>query len=166
MLAAPRTRTSSSMAATGLSFRSQGLSSRSSLFVRRRHSGALRLQKGGFDFSSALHLSAASGRGCADRAKNTLAAAKESDGRVQLGTATASGAWRLPRPHHEGGPEQNDRQVRPSRPAGPVQGLGQAMDEARAIKPNLDYPAGPTSHLKGFDPPTFTPILVASHITG
>lgn len=40
------------------------------------------------------------------------------------------------------------------------------MDEARAIKPNLDYPAGPTSHLKGFDPPTFTPILVASHITG
>jgi 2-methylcitrate synthase len=45
-------------------------------------------------------------------------------------------------------------------------GLEQAMDEAKAIKPNLDYPAGPTYHLMGFDTPTFTPIFVASRITG
>lgn len=32
------------------------------------------------------------------------------------------------------------------------------MDEAKGIKPNLDYPAGPTYHLMGFDTPTFTPI--------
>ncbi|WP_066285455.1 bifunctional 2-methylcitrate synthase/citrate synthase [Arthrobacter sp. B6] len=45
-------------------------------------------------------------------------------------------------------------------------GLEQAMDQAKAIKPNLDYPAGPTYHLMGFDTPTFTPIFVASRITG
>ncbi|MBT2248209.1 bifunctional 2-methylcitrate synthase/citrate synthase [Arthrobacter sp. BHU FT2] len=45
-------------------------------------------------------------------------------------------------------------------------GLEQAMDTAKAIKPNLDYPAGPTYHLMGFDTPTFTPIFVASRITG
>ncbi|MET3932134.1 bifunctional 2-methylcitrate synthase/citrate synthase [Arthrobacter sp. OAP107] len=45
-------------------------------------------------------------------------------------------------------------------------GLETAMDEAKAIKPNLDYPAGPTYHLMGFDTRTFTPIFVASRITG
>ncbi|MFJ5959055.1 bifunctional 2-methylcitrate synthase/citrate synthase [Paenarthrobacter sp. NPDC092416] len=45
-------------------------------------------------------------------------------------------------------------------------GLEQAMDEAKAIKPNLDYPTGPAYHLMGFDTPTFTPIFVASRITG
>jgi 2-methylcitrate synthase len=45
-------------------------------------------------------------------------------------------------------------------------GLEQAMDEAKAIKPNLDYPAGPTYHLMGFDTQMFTPIFVASRITG
>ncbi|TQJ62195.1 2-methylcitrate synthase [Arthrobacter sp. SLBN-100] len=45
-------------------------------------------------------------------------------------------------------------------------GLEQAMDQAKDIKPNLDYPAGPTYHLMGFDTPTFTPIFVASRITG
>ncbi|HBH58110.1 MAG TPA: bifunctional 2-methylcitrate synthase/citrate synthase [Arthrobacter bacterium] len=45
-------------------------------------------------------------------------------------------------------------------------GLEQAMDEAKGIKPNLDYPAGPTYHLMGFDTATFTPIFVASRITG
>jgi len=45
-------------------------------------------------------------------------------------------------------------------------GLEQAMDEAKGIKPNLDYPAGPTYHLMGFDTPTFTPLFVASRITG
>ncbi|MCU1563833.1 MAG: bifunctional 2-methylcitrate synthase/citrate synthase, partial [Arthrobacter sp.] len=45
-------------------------------------------------------------------------------------------------------------------------GLESAMDEAKAIKPNLDYPAGPTYHLMGFDTPTFTPLFVASRITG
>ncbi|RAX46634.1 bifunctional 2-methylcitrate synthase/citrate synthase [Arthrobacter sp. AQ5-06] len=45
-------------------------------------------------------------------------------------------------------------------------GLEQAMDEAKAIKPNLDYPTGPTYHLMGFDTATFTPLFVASRITG
>jgi 2-methylcitrate synthase len=45
-------------------------------------------------------------------------------------------------------------------------GLEKAMDEAKAIKPNLDYPAGPTYHLMGFDTQMFTPIFVASRITG
>nr|WP_314192108.1 bifunctional 2-methylcitrate synthase/citrate synthase [uncultured Arthrobacter sp.] len=45
-------------------------------------------------------------------------------------------------------------------------GLEQAMDEAKGIKPNLDYPAGPTYHLMGFDTQMFTPIFVASRITG
>ncbi|SDH67055.1 2-methylcitrate synthase [Arthrobacter subterraneus] len=45
-------------------------------------------------------------------------------------------------------------------------GLEQAMEEAKAIKPNLDYPAGPTYHLMGFDTEMFTPLFVASRITG
>jgi 2-methylcitrate synthase len=45
-------------------------------------------------------------------------------------------------------------------------GLEAAMDEAKGIKPNLDYPAGPTYHLMGFDTPMFTPLFVASRITG
>ncbi|MGO3089660.1 MAG: bifunctional 2-methylcitrate synthase/citrate synthase [Galactobacter sp.] len=45
-------------------------------------------------------------------------------------------------------------------------GLQQAMDEAKQIKPNLDYPAGPTYHLMGFDTDMFTPIFIASRITG
>jgi 2-methylcitrate synthase len=45
-------------------------------------------------------------------------------------------------------------------------GLQQAMDEAKQIKPNLDYPAGPTYHLMGFDTDLFTPIFIASRITG
>lgn len=49
---------------------------------------------------------------------------------------------------------------------GLYQGLAEAMDEAKGIKPNLDYPAGPTYHLMGFDTPTFTPIFVCSRITG
>jgi citrate synthase/2-methylcitrate synthase len=49
---------------------------------------------------------------------------------------------------------------------GLYQGLEKAMDEAKAIKPNLDYPAGPTYHLMGFDTATFTPLFVASRITG
>ena len=34
------------------------------------------------------------------------------------------------------------------------------------IKPNLDYPAGPTYHVMGFDTETFTPIFVASRVVG
>lgn len=45
-------------------------------------------------------------------------------------------------------------------------GLEAAMDEAKGIKPNLDYPAGPTYHLMGFDTQMFTPLFVASRITG
>ncbi|NHU85926.1 bifunctional 2-methylcitrate synthase/citrate synthase [Kocuria sp. JC486] len=45
-------------------------------------------------------------------------------------------------------------------------GLAKSMDEAKGIKPNLDYPAGPTYWLMGFDIPTFTPIFVCARITG
>ena len=45
-------------------------------------------------------------------------------------------------------------------------GLETAMDEAKAIKPNLDYPAGPTYHLMGFDTDMFTPLFIASRIVG
>lgn len=45
-------------------------------------------------------------------------------------------------------------------------GLENSMDEAKGIKPNLDYPAGPTYWLMGFDIPTFTPLFVAARITG
>ncbi|TJY70689.1 bifunctional 2-methylcitrate synthase/citrate synthase [Arthrobacter sp. CAU 1506] len=45
-------------------------------------------------------------------------------------------------------------------------GLEVAMGEAKNIKPNLDYPAGPTYHLMGFDTEMFTPLFVASRITG
>ncbi|MDP5228499.1 MULTISPECIES: bifunctional 2-methylcitrate synthase/citrate synthase [Arthrobacter] len=45
-------------------------------------------------------------------------------------------------------------------------GLEQAMDEAKGIKPNLDYPSGPAYHLMGFDTPVFTPLFVASRIVG
>ncbi len=45
-------------------------------------------------------------------------------------------------------------------------GLEAAMQEAKGIKPNLDYPAGPTYHLMGFDTEMFTPLFIASRITG
>ncbi|WP_420113568.1 bifunctional 2-methylcitrate synthase/citrate synthase [Pseudactinotalea sp.] len=44
--------------------------------------------------------------------------------------------------------------------------LESAMGEAKNIKPNLDYPAGPAYHLMGFDTPAFTPLFVASRVTG
>ena len=44
--------------------------------------------------------------------------------------------------------------------------LEQGMAEAKDIKPNLDYPAGPAYHLMGFDTPAFTPLFVASRVTG
>ncbi|MBZ2197353.1 bifunctional 2-methylcitrate synthase/citrate synthase [Occultella gossypii] len=44
--------------------------------------------------------------------------------------------------------------------------LEQAMARSKNIKPNLDYPAGPAYHLMGFDTPTFTPLFVASRVTG
>lgn len=45
-------------------------------------------------------------------------------------------------------------------------GLEAAMSEAKGILPNLDYPAGPTYHLMGFDTELFTPLFIASRITG
>jgi len=45
-------------------------------------------------------------------------------------------------------------------------GLEDAMAEAKNILPNLDYPAGPTYHLMGFDIDMFTPLFIASRITG
>lgn len=38
--------------------------------------------------------------------------------------------------------------------------------ERKGIHPNLDYPSGPAYRLMGFDTPTFTPLFVASRITG
>ena len=45
-------------------------------------------------------------------------------------------------------------------------GLEQAMDEAKGIKPNLDYPAGPAYHLMGFDTELFTPLFIAARVVG
>ena len=44
--------------------------------------------------------------------------------------------------------------------------LAGAMDDRKDIKPNLDYPSGPAYHLLGFDTLTFTPLFVASRVTG
>ncbi len=44
--------------------------------------------------------------------------------------------------------------------------LEKAMDDRKGIKPNLDYPSGPTYNLMGFDTATFTPLFVASRIVG
>ena len=44
--------------------------------------------------------------------------------------------------------------------------LEQAMDDRKGIKPNLDYPSGPAYHLLGFDTELFTPLFVASRVTG
>ncbi|WHS27199.1 bifunctional 2-methylcitrate synthase/citrate synthase [Auritidibacter ignavus] len=45
-------------------------------------------------------------------------------------------------------------------------GLETAMSEAKDIKPNLDYPAGPTYYLMGFDIEMFTPLFIAARLTG
>jgi 2-methylcitrate synthase/citrate synthase II len=44
--------------------------------------------------------------------------------------------------------------------------LEAAMQERKGIMPNLDYPSGPAYHLIGFDTEMFTPLFVASRITG
>ncbi|GAB2637646.1 bifunctional 2-methylcitrate synthase/citrate synthase [Nocardia goodfellowii] len=44
--------------------------------------------------------------------------------------------------------------------------LERAMAEATGIEPNLDFPAGPTYYLMGFDIDMFTPIFVMSRIVG
>lgn len=44
--------------------------------------------------------------------------------------------------------------------------LAEQMLTRKNIHPNLDFPAGPAYHLMGFDIPLFTPIFVASRITG
>lgn len=36
----------------------------------------------------------------------------------------------------------------------------------KGVYPNLDYPSGPAYHLIGFDTPMFTPLFVASRVTG
>jgi citrate synthase len=36
----------------------------------------------------------------------------------------------------------------------------------KGIHPNLDYPSGPAYHLMGFDTEMFTPLFVASRVTG
>ena len=44
--------------------------------------------------------------------------------------------------------------------------LEQAMVSRKNILPNLDYPSGPAYHLMGFDTEIFTPLFVASRVTG
>ena len=44
--------------------------------------------------------------------------------------------------------------------------LESAMDARKGIKPNLDYPSGPAYRLIGFDTELFTPLFVASRVTG
>jgi 2-methylcitrate synthase/citrate synthase II len=44
--------------------------------------------------------------------------------------------------------------------------LETAMQERKNIKPNLDYPSGPAYSLIGYDTEMFTPLFVASRITG
>ncbi|WP_168915147.1 bifunctional 2-methylcitrate synthase/citrate synthase [Microcella flavibacter] len=44
--------------------------------------------------------------------------------------------------------------------------LEQAMESAKSIKPNLDYPSGPAYNLMGFDTEIFTPLFIAARITG
>jgi len=44
--------------------------------------------------------------------------------------------------------------------------LEDTMIKEKNIHPNLDFPAGPTYYLMGFDIDFFTPIFVASRITG
>jgi 2-methylcitrate synthase/citrate synthase II len=44
--------------------------------------------------------------------------------------------------------------------------LEAAMQERKNIKPNLDYPSGPAYSLIGFDTEMFTPLFVASRISG
>ncbi|WP_439579779.1 bifunctional 2-methylcitrate synthase/citrate synthase [Elioraea sp.] len=44
--------------------------------------------------------------------------------------------------------------------------LAEEMLAMKGIHPNLDFPAGPTYYLMGFDIPMFTPLFVASRITG
>jgi 2-methylcitrate synthase len=44
--------------------------------------------------------------------------------------------------------------------------LEQTMIEEKNIYPNLDFPAGPAYYLMGFDIDMFTPLFVASRVTG
>jgi 2-methylcitrate synthase len=44
--------------------------------------------------------------------------------------------------------------------------LQRAMDAAKGIKPNLDYPSGPAYRLLGFDTEQFTPLFVAARVAG
>ncbi len=44
--------------------------------------------------------------------------------------------------------------------------LAEEMLNKKNIHPNLDFPAGPAYYMMGFEIPMFTPIFVASRITG
>jgi len=44
--------------------------------------------------------------------------------------------------------------------------LEEAMTSRKGILPNLDFPSGPCYHLMGYDTAVFTPLFVASRITG
>ena len=44
--------------------------------------------------------------------------------------------------------------------------LAAEMLKAKNIHPNLDFPTGPAYYLMGWEIPLFTPIFVASRITG
>src|SRR5690606_24844182 len=44
--------------------------------------------------------------------------------------------------------------------------LEAAMTDAKDIQPNLDYPSGPAYDLMGFETELFTPLFIASRVTG
>ncbi|MRG59786.1 bifunctional 2-methylcitrate synthase/citrate synthase [Agromyces sp. CFH 90414] len=44
--------------------------------------------------------------------------------------------------------------------------LANEFTERKGIHPNLDYPSGPAYHLMGWDTEQFTPLFVASRVTG
>ena len=44
--------------------------------------------------------------------------------------------------------------------------MAAAMDSRTGIKPNLDFPSGPTYHLLGFDVEFFTPLFVMARVAG
>ncbi|MCX7444798.1 bifunctional 2-methylcitrate synthase/citrate synthase [Corynebacterium sp. P7003] len=76
---------------------------------------------------------------------------KKGDSRVP----TMEAAFKALAANHDGGKwvEMYDR-------------MADTVDEAKGMKPNLDFPSGPAYHLLGFEVEFFTPLFVMSRITG
>ena len=76
---------------------------------------------------------------------------KKGDSRVP----TMEAAFKALAANHDGGKwvEMYDR-------------MAATVDEAKGMKPNLDFPSGPTYYLLGFEVEFFTPLFVMARITG